>query len=340
LQKPLLDLEKKLAELADIESRRARAAKMLPDLKLKREAFDDFLKKSKVSLDKTAAALDAVALSFRSAAMKIELDSDTAAVTLGRDRGQTALAKIDAALLALPKDPPPATPELDDAEKLLAEALPDTLAARQRITKNLNALSPEGRAATVSRLLDEAKTDPERMLSNNRAGNMAASLKTLKLDEVEAKIQAAVDEQHRPKLKEWFKVLQLNSASGGALKLGKVGDITREGKRIDLHMSLFLANVASPPSIHDPIDDIMDALLPPVVGHVGTHVTLELNGPISKGNPHYFHGATSGVPNDLYGKADWGAVEAEMARLLAKEMARLRELVQLHVNRKGKWPGE
>jgi len=168
-------------------------------------------------------------------------------------------------------------------------------------------------------------------------------VKAIKLTRAIQAIADADAEQHRPKLKEWFTVLQLKNASSGKLKLGTVGDIVvggATGKRVPLHMSLFLANVGNPPSINDAIGNIMNALLPPVVGHNGTHVTLEINGEISKGNPHYFHGAAAGVANDLGGDPDWPGIEAQMQAKLQTEMARLTALVQQHVARMGKWPGE
>ena len=340
LKQPADALRDKVPVLGEIEARRVRAAKLAAEMPAKRLAFDEFLKRCNASLLKAGTALDDVAVSFRTATMKNEIDADTLACTNARNTVAALVIQLDAAVVSLPSDPPPPTPALEAARKLLDEVLPDIAAARLRIDKNMNALSPAGREKQVDLLLEEAKSDPLRMLSNNRAGNMAKALKTLKRDEVVARIAAAVAEQHRPKLKEWFKVLQLSNASGGALKLGSVGDITIDRKRIDLHMSLFLANVNVAPSINDPIGNIMNDLLPPVQGNVGTHVTLEVNGAKSQGNPHYFHGAAAGVANDLYGKAEWPAVETEMRNKLVAEMARLRALVQQHIDRKGKWPGE
>jgi hypothetical protein len=343
LTQPLADLTQKVAALGEIEARRQRAAKIALALPPKRSGFDEFLKRCNAALTKATAPLDDVAVSFRTTTMKDEIDADTLTCTNARSAVNALVVQLDTALVELPKEPPPATNVLDDAQRLLDAVLPDVDAARERITRNVNALGPQGREREINRLLDQAKTDPARMLSNNRAGNIAKSLLAMKRDDVIAKIATVVAEQHKPKLKEWFKVLQLGNASGGALKLGKVGDVVvggATGKRIPLHMSLFLANVADPPSINDPIDDIMDALLPPVQGHVGTHVTLEINGEKSKGNPHYFHGATSGVANDLGGDPQWSTIEAEMKKKLDSEMARLEALVQQFVDRKGKWPGE
>ncbi|HMC15989.1 MAG TPA: hypothetical protein VKI18_10180 [Albitalea sp.] len=304
LAQPGADLAQKVRELGEIEARRMRSAKLAGELPPKRVEFDDFLRRCNAALTKATAPLDDVALSFRSATMNNEIQADTLTCTTARNGINALVLQLDNALLALRNEPPPLTAALDDAAKLLTEALPDINAARERITKNLAALGPEGRARTVERLLDQAKTDPARMLSNNRAGNMAKAVKAMKLNEAIQAIADAVAEQHRPKLKEWFTVLQLKNASSGKLKLGTVGDIVvggATGKRVPLHMSLFLANV---------------------------------------GNPHYFHGAAAGVANDLGGDPDWPGIEAQMQAKLQTEMARLTALVQQHVARMGKWPGE
>jgi hypothetical protein len=326
---------------ADLAQRRAKARELLANLPTERQRLDAHVLACTTAIGKANAPLSPAQQSFFTGTQAADLAADALTCTQARTATQALIQQIDQALTTLGNEPPPSTQALTNAEQLIGTALADITTATKRINVIRRAVTPEGIAAQIDQLLDAAKTDPARQLASGRAGTIKKGLQAMTQPQVVQAIAAEVAAQHSPKLKEWFKVLQLGNASNGKLKLGKVGDIQYKGKRTELHLSLFLANVTNPPPVTSPVPTIMNALLPAVNGDVGTHVTLEV-GDYTKGakNPHFFHGAASGVANDLVGDPEWGRIEGEMQAKLNLEIARLTGLVTAFCGRMGKWPGE
>jgi hypothetical protein len=339
----LRKMRERMAAMADEEKRRVQAAEVKLKLQAHRPTVDKAVTDCEAQRARAAAALPAVEASWRTVAVQTELTAD--ADEVGRMR--TAAAKlrdeIDADIAAMAAATPPAASAIKDAEKRLGTALPNLAEISKRITRNLKTTTPEGILTQLEVMLQAAATGQH--LSNMRIGNLRAALKRAPKNRTQAQadIDDAVFAQNHPKPGDWFKVLQLpNVRASGDLRVAKVGDVTLDGKRVDVHMTLYLANVDvhNSPHLGMTAGAIIDAMLPDVVGSVGTHVTAEVLGEKSLGNPHCFKGAASGVPNTLDGHAKWGEIETAMFDLLAKEIARLTALVQQHIDRHGVWPGE
>lgn len=335
-------LRKRATELIDLEARRYRAGQLHTALGKRRVEVATHHTLCVTVHGRAIADPGAVALSFREPAWQNELDADRDTAAAARDAAQAILDAIDLALPALAAATPPPTPALDDADKLLVRALQPVDAADKRIKANTNKTTPKAIESIVYTMTEAAGLAPN-FLSNNRRALVQQDAKknSWTKPQVTAGINARIAEQHNPKLRDWFKVLGFENAKGGNLKIGKVGDLYYNDKRTDVHLSLYLANVAAPPPLAAPIGAILNALLPPVVGHVGTHVTLEAFGQIAPSqNPHYFHGAPTGVANGLAGHREWPRIEGEMRALLAGYIAEKQAMIQQHINRGGRWPGE
>ena len=123
---------------------------------------------------------------------------------------------------------------------------------------------------------------------------------------------------------------------------GAVVHVIDDDEALRDSIQLFLANVGTAPSVTNTMAEIMNTLLPPVVGSVGTHVTLELLGMANKGNPRFFHGDAGGRPGtfDKWRPGEWDTVEAQMGSKLRGEISRLEGMLQRFKDRMGRWPGE
>jgi hypothetical protein len=102
-----------------------------------------------------------------------------------------------------------------------------------------------------------------------------------------ALIGAQIVAWQNPRLSVWLREAGYAAAPGGQLRIAEVPDY----QGVKVHMTLYIANVDGPASINDPVNDVMDTILPSANGnHIGTHVTLELFGRDDERNPHYFKG--------------------------------------------------
>ena len=332
----------RLDELEQIELRRARAKELLGLLGTARTPVTPFIARCGALLAKIDANPGPVELSWRSATVTGELGTDRGTIDAARTAAQQLDTEIGHALTALALDPPAAV-AIAAAEKTLAKTLTNIDAAEKRAKANLAKTSPDGRETLVRALLEAAKTDPARLLSNDRAGRVGSDAKknAMPRDAVIAAIAAEVTAQQSPPLRTWLKVLQLNAVKGGEIRLASLGSVNLDMHSAkSLHMTLYIKNVDSAPKLGDGAATIIDTLLPDVDGNVGTHVTLEYDGPISKNNPHVFKGEPAGRANALAGNGKWNDIRNAMQAKLDGELARLTGLVQTFIDRGGKFPGE
>lgn len=336
-------VRERIEALADLEARRIRAADLKPKLEAHRPAVVKAASDCEAQRVRAAAVPPALEASWRTVAVQTELTDDARDVGLMRDAATRLRDDIDVAVAALGAATPPATTVIDDAEKLLAVVLPNPSDISRRITRNLNTTTADGILTQLDVMLNAASTT--HFLSRNRIGNLKAALKKAPKTRADAQqdINDAVYDQNHPKPGDWLKVLQMpNARPGGDLRVAKVGDVQIDGKRIPVHMTLYLANVDvhNSPDLGMTAAAVINVMLPDVVGSLGTHVTAELLGEKHKDNPHFFKGAANGVPNRLAGHKDWPTIEADMQLVLNKEIARLTALVTQHIGRHGVWPGE
>jgi len=333
----------RLDEFVQIELRRTRAQELLVELGHVRAPVAPFVARCDAALAKIDADPGPVELSWRSATLTAELGADRTTLDTARSAARALDGEITSALGALGADPPSAA-AIAGAEALLKKSLADIDAAEKRSRTNLAKTSPAGREALVRELLDAAKSDPARLLSNDRAGRVGAEAKKSALTRpaVVAAIAAAVTDQQNPPLRVWLKVLQLNAVKGGEIRLANLGSVNLDAHRAkSLHLTLYIANVGAAPPLSAGAAAIIGTLLPDVVDDLGTHVTLEVDGPISKKNPHVFKGEPAGRANALASDATmWNQVRAQMQAKLDGELVRLTGLVQAFIDRGGKLPGD
>jgi hypothetical protein len=332
----------RLSELEQIELRRARAKELVGLLGTARAPITPFVQRCTALIGRIDANPGPVELSWRSATVTGELGTDRSTVDAARTAAQQLDSEIGSALTALALDPPEAV-AIAAAEKTQAKTLANIDAAEKRAKANLAKTSPDGRETLVRVLLDAAKTDPARLLSSDRAGRVGSEAKknAMTRDAVIAAIAAEVTAQHNPPLRTWLKVLQLNAVKGGEIRLASRGSVNIDMHSAkSLHMTLYIKNVDSAPPISAGAAAILDALLPDVDGNVGTHVTLEYDGPISKNNPHVFKGEPAGRANGLAKHDNWTDIRDAMQAKLDGELTRLRDLIQAFIARGGKFTGE
>ncbi len=333
--------EEELARVREAERIRNEAAELGPQVNTAIGDCDPFVARCDRLVALTTAARDPVAASYCTDQMTADFATDRGTVTTARATTVERKDRLTKALEALQANPTTQT-ALDTARDLLAEGLPNIAEAENRIKAHDQALKPAGISRKIQELLEAAKRDTARQLGRTRANELENEARGKTLTQVEQLIADAVHDQHNPPLRVWFKVLQLANASGGQLKLAKLegGGAWVGSDRIPIHMSLFLNNVANTVSVNDSLDTIMDTLLPPVSGNVGTHVTLEVfdfkNLRGSK-NPHFFLGEAAGRPGTKQWDPDeWSKAETAMKDALKKEIDRLRELVDRFRTRKGR----
>ena len=343
LAQPVSELRKRITALADEEARRIRAADVKQRLVGHRPAVQKAVQDCIDLVARASAALPALEATWRTPTVQADLTNYAATVGGWRDAATTLRDDLESAVTALGAEPPPAAVAITNAEALLGTPLPDLAATSQRVQKNLATTSANGILAQLETMFDTAKANQH--LSNTRVGNLRAALKKTptNLAQAQQAITDAVYQQNHPKPGEWLKVLQLpNVKASGDLRVAKVGDLQYQGKRIPVHLTLYLANVDvnNAPHLGMTSANIIDAMLPDVVGNLGTHVTAEIYGDKDQRNPHYFKGAAAGVANGLAGHDEWGTIEQGMSGLLTAEIVRLTNLVTLHVARHGVWPGE
>ncbi len=324
--------------LIDAREEACKKTRTLPaDLAAKEKTTQDFRDLCVNMIALTNTAWDPIAVSFMAGTpLATEFGEDRATIENARVRAADLLTRVSGCLGRLGVEKP-AAEDFSEGLTLVATALPDIGAAQRRVKKNHGSLTPDGLADRVRALVNVAGKDDTKWLSNDRAGRLVAEFRKTPctLTEVNARIDESVRQQHHPKLKDWLKVLQLGT--GGEIRVGRVGDVSPPSsrKRTTVHMTLHIVNVDSGlPSVLDGVETIMTALLPPLNGQMGTHVTLELFGEKAPSqNPHCFRNGTP-VMNSCPA-SDWDHVRTEMFKILNDEIKRLKGLVQQFIDRRG-----
>jgi hypothetical protein len=341
--KAVEDAAARVKALMDAREEHYNKVKTLPaDLAAKEKATRDFRDLCVRLVKRADTAWDPIATSFMAGTpLATEFGEDRITVESARVSADDLLTKVTACLSKLGAAKA-AAGDISEGLALVGTALRDIAAAQKRIEKNHASLMPAGLKDRVRELADAAGRDDNKRLSNDRAGRLVDDFgKTpCTLPEARNMVDEAVRQQHHPKLRDWLKVLQLSK--GGEVRAGNVGDITpaSTGTRTTVHLTLHIVNVdAGLPSVLDGADTIMDALLPPLTGQMGTHVTLELFGAKAPSqNPHCFRNGTT-VQNSCQ-DSDWVEVRKGMIKLLDKEMDRLKGLVQQFIANRGLYPSD